>query len=179
MRRTPSQASARTQPINMREMKMWELAKHWLEITRGLTSAVALLAVLVAWRQLTLNRVNQRETTAKTTFREYLKLAVQHPEFACADYKDLSDVERERYEWLVGYLLWSIEELLEFKAGDDVWTKSLRLHLSYHRDYLASPSDFKEEEFQTYSRRTQDFIDQTIKPRTRYNPQAAHRAGQG
>jgi hypothetical protein len=57
---------------------MWEYAKDWAQIAPGFTPLVASAAVLLAWRQLVLNRCNQRETTAKATFREYLKLAVQN-----------------------------------------------------------------------------------------------------
>ena len=57
---------------------MWEHAKDWAQIAPGVTPVVALIAVLVAWRQLVLNRANQRENTAKATFRDYLRLAVQN-----------------------------------------------------------------------------------------------------
>ncbi len=113
---------------------MFEHAKDWAQISPGLTPAVALLAVLVAWRQLALNRANQRETTAKATFREYLRLAVQYPELSRGDYQDLKGDDRERYEWLVGYFLWSAEELLELKAKEDVWTTNLKMLASYHRE---------------------------------------------
>jgi hypothetical protein len=140
---------------------MWEPAKNWAVIAPGFTPIVALVAVLVAWRQLALNRANQRETTAKTTFREYLRLAVQYPKLSLADYKDLVGDDREQYEWLVGYLLWSAEELLEFKAKEDVWTKNLQMLVGYHRDYLRTPA-FMEHEFQTYSAKTQALIKKAI-----------------
>jgi hypothetical protein len=65
---------------------MWECARNWAQIAPGFTPVVALAAVLLAWRQLALNRANQRETTAKATFREYLKLAVQYPELSECNY---------------------------------------------------------------------------------------------
>jgi hypothetical protein len=64
---------------------MWEFFKLSAKIGPGLTPMAALLAVLVAWRQLVLNRRNQRETTAKATFREYLKLAFEHPDLAAGN----------------------------------------------------------------------------------------------
>ena len=58
-------------------MSVWDCARDWAQIAPGFTPVVAVAAVLLAWGQLNLNRANQRETTAKATFREYLKLAVQ------------------------------------------------------------------------------------------------------
>jgi hypothetical protein len=140
---------------------MWDHAKDWAQIAPLLTPIVALIAVLVAWRQLALNRANQRETTAKATFREYLRLAVQYPELSWNNYKTLKGDDLERYKWLVGYLLWSTEELLEFKAKEDVWTRNLRMLAGYHRDYLMSP-EFLEQELDTYSAKAQAHIKSVI-----------------
>ena len=51
----------------------WQHAKEWAEIAPGFTFVAAVIAGLLAWRQLVLNRANQRETTAKAAFREYLR----------------------------------------------------------------------------------------------------------
>jgi hypothetical protein len=140
---------------------MWNFVTCWVQIAPGLTPLVALIAVLVAWRQLALNRINQRETTAKTTFREYLRLAVQYPELSRIPYDQLTDDNLERYKWLVGYLLWSAEELLEFKAKEDVWTRNLQMLVGYHREYLKSP-EFIEQELGTYSLKMQALINRVI-----------------
>lgn len=91
---------------------MYDLLKDWAQISPGFVPVVALLAVLIAGRQLALNRISHRETTAKATLREYLKLAVQYPKLSQGDFSQLQGEELERYKWLVGYLLWSAEELL-------------------------------------------------------------------
>jgi len=143
---------------------MWECARNWAQIAPGFTPVVALAAVLLAWRQLALNRANQRETTAKATFREYLKLAVQYPELSECNYGALQGIERERYEWLVGYLLWSAEELLEFvpTEKEDLWTKNLQMLVDYHREYFKNSSIFMTKEFDTYSAKTQALIRRAI-----------------
>jgi hypothetical protein len=120
-----------------------------------------LIAVLVAWRQLALNRGNQRETTAKATFREYLRLAVQYPELSWDNYANLKGDNLERYKWLVGYFLWSAEELLEFTPKEDVWSRNLQMLAAYHREYLKSP-EFMEHEFDTYSAKTRALIKRAI-----------------
>jgi hypothetical protein len=143
---------------------MWECARNWAQIAPGFTPIVALAAVLLAWRQLVLNRANQRETTAKATFREYLKFAVQYPELSAGNYETLQGTERERYEWLVGYLLWSAEELLEFvpTKKEDLWTQNLQMLVEYHREYFKNSSIFMTKEFDTYSAKTQALIRRAI-----------------
>ena len=140
---------------------MWSYAKYWAEIAPGFTPVVALVAVLLAWRQLVLNRANQRETTAKATFREYLKLAVQYPELSSNNYENLTGDNLERYKWLVGYFLWSAEELLELNQKEDVWTRNLAMLAEYHREYLKS-KEFLEQELGTYSVKTQALIKRAI-----------------
>ena len=99
---------------------MWEYAKEWAQIAPGFTPLVAVAAVLLACRvQLVLNRYNQRETTAKATFREYLKLAVQYPELSSADFQSLKGDQLERYEWFVGcFLSGPLSGLLELETLD-------------------------------------------------------------
>jgi hypothetical protein len=143
---------------------MWDYARDWAQIAPGFTPIVAAAAVLLAWRQLVLNRANQRETTAKATFREYLKLAVQYPELSEGNYLTLQGTERERYEWLVGYLLWSAEELLEFVPTEkvDLWTTNLQILADYHREYFKNSPTFMPKEFKTYSAKTQAIIQRAI-----------------
>ena len=141
---------------------MWDYARDWAQIAPGFTSVVALTAVLLAWRQLVLNRTNQRETTAKATFREYLKLAVQYPELSGADYRALQGADLERYKWFVGYFLWSAEELLEFTLAEDAWGRNLQMLADDHGEYFKSSPMFMTKEFDTYSDKTQALIKRAI-----------------
>jgi hypothetical protein len=159
---------------------MWVYAQHWAQIAPGFTPIVALVAVLLAWRQLVLNRRNQRETTAKAIFREYLKFAVQYPELSDGKYETLQGIERERYEWLVGYLLWSAEELLDFvpTEKEDLWTKNLQMLANYHREYFENSPSFMTDEFDTYSAKTQDLIRRAIASGAGKGPSHARSIGQ-
>jgi len=142
---------------------MWQFAKDWAQIAPGFTPVVALFAVLLAWRQLALNRANQRETTAKATFREYLKLAVQYPELSAGNYETVvKDGNLERYEWFVGYFLWAAEELFEFAPSEAVWGRNLQMLADYHCAYFKNSSDFMAKEFGTYSAKTQALIKRAI-----------------
>ncbi|ERF85202.1 hypothetical protein JQ559_10575 [Bradyrhizobium viridifuturi] len=140
---------------------MYDLLKDWAQISPGFVPVVALLAVLIAGRQLALNRISHRETTAKATLREYLKLAVQYPKLSQGDFSQLQGEELERYKWLVGYLLWSAEELLEFDPKEGAWTRNLKMLMKHHGDYLKSP-EFNAQELGTYSAKTQSFIKDAV-----------------
>ena len=85
----------------------------------------------------------------------------KYPELSGERYRELTGTDRDRYEWLVGFFLWSAEELLEFKAREDVWTINLQMLAKYHKEYLNSP-EFKAHELKTYSAKTQALIRRAI-----------------
>lgn len=118
--------------------------------------AVALIALLVANQQLSLNRKNQRETTAKTNFREFLKLCVEYPKFAWGD----PDGQQDRYEWFVAHFLWAAEEILEFAPRE--WKQNLKLHINYHRNFLENNTRFQREDLLTYTPMLQAFLRETL-----------------
>jgi ketosteroid isomerase-like protein len=119
---------------------------------------IALAALLVARDQLSVNRQNQRETTAKTTFRDFLKLCVDNPELA---YGEPTSYKQKKYEWFVAHFVWAAEEILEFAPNE--WKSNLRLHVGYHKDYLQSDERFRREDWPTYSQKLRAFVDDTIK----------------
>jgi hypothetical protein len=118
-------------------------------------TATTVAALFVARGQLILNRENQRETTSKTIFREFLKLCVEHPDFAYGNNQD-----GPRYEWFVAHFLWAAEEILEY--APTAWEPNLRLYVSYHRDYLQKNQRFRSEDWPTYTPRLRDFVDRAL-----------------
>jgi hypothetical protein len=138
---------------------MWDHLRDWAQIAPLLTPVVALIAVIFAWLQLRLNRANQRETTAKATFREFLKICVQNPDLA---YGKSSPDKQNEYEWFVAYFLWATEEILEYSHKD--WEANLRLHMTYHKDFLRNNQRFHIEDFPTYSTAVQAPIVSVVGP---------------
>jgi hypothetical protein len=118
--------------------------------------SIASFAFFVARRQLLLNRQHQRENTAKTSFREFLKLCVDLPEFANGN----AVGNQVRYEWFVAHFLWAAEEILEFDPV--TWEKNLQLYVRYHQHYLRDDKRFRTEDFLTYTPKLRNFIDSTL-----------------
>jgi hypothetical protein len=137
---------------------MCELLKQWGQIAPGITFFVVLLGVVVAWRQLHLNRTNQRETTAKTIFREYLKFAFDNPRFAAGDYEEGSV---EKYRWFVGYFLWAYEEMFAFAKHDRAWMVNLQMQAKAHRRLFTDDEIFRNE-LPGYTADAQKLVDDVI-----------------
>ena len=122
-----------------------------------LTAVVACLALIIASGQLYLNRQNQRETTAKANFRDFLKLCVEYPEYAYGR----AELPDDTYAWFVAHFLWAAEEILEYAPRE--WERNLKLHVRYHRNYLKKDQRFVLEELPTYTPRLQRFLEETLK----------------
>lgn len=111
--------------------------------------------------QLNLNRANQRETTAKATFREFLKLAVEYPELAEGSYQAIiKSGKKDKYEWFVGYFLWAAEEILDYAEKDSTWVFNLQMVAKKHRDYFLT-TEFQAE-LPGYSNKIQSLIERAI-----------------
>ena len=138
---------------------MWDCTRDWAQIAPGITPIVAFVGLGLAVWQLRLIRTNQRETTAKATFREFLKLCVQSPGLA---YGKPDAGKQDEYEWFVGYFLWAAEEILKYSRKD--WEANLRLHMTYHKDYLKNDQRFRNEDFPTYSAAVRALIEEVVGP---------------
>jgi hypothetical protein len=142
---------------------MCHIVHSWIHVAPSLTPFVALIAVGVAWRQLALNRANQRETTAKAIFREYLRLAVENSDLAEGDYQALVKKEKSReYEWFVGYFLWAAEEILDYAPKDAIWQFNLQLNAKNHREYFMNNKKFREVEINGYKPNVRALIERVI-----------------
>ena len=117
---------------------------------------VAAMALGVAWIQLNRNRANQRETTAKATFREFLKLAVEYPELAEGKYQALARAgQKHKYEWFVAYFLWAAEEILDF--DEKGWKRNLEAVAKKHCTYFQT-SEFQNEELPLYNEKARALV---------------------
>src|SRR5579863_5176231 len=132
---------------------MWrDILDELAKVAPILTALVATFGFGVALTQLARNQRNQRETTAKNIFREYLKLAFDHPDFATPNYQKLAQTpeQLEKYAWFVAYLLWACEEMLQFASKDQIWQNNLQLNLAYHREYFLYDQEFRTKDLPVY-----------------------------
>jgi hypothetical protein len=124
-----------------------------------LPALVGAAALIFARQQLKLNRENQRETIAKTLYREYLKIALERPKFANPGLANIDFRKRtfdgsqetfEQYEWFVSYMLHACEEVLRISDSDG-WKSAIKRQVSYHAEYLNSSAFADEALVEHYS----------------------------
>ncbi len=128
----------------IRSPMMAFLRDHWLEVA---SIMVALAAISVAVWRITASRRDDRERSARSTWREYNIQALTYPLLA---YPDLDRIkqdleEYERYEWFVAFLIETCAEILATMKQSPLgvrWEDVLRRHLSFHWRYLES-DDFR------------------------------------
>ena len=97
-----------------------------------LLSAVAVwatfLVALCALGQLRATKIEARSSTARQIDKDYLALAIQHPEFSSASYPKNNPrlhtfsndtLIYERYEFYAAYLLFAAEGILESCSDDE------------------------------------------------------------
>jgi len=110
-------------------------------------------------RQIEADHQEQGESTAKSIFREYLRLAFEHPDLAAPDYPKLAAEpdKYQKYSWFVAHLLWACEEILQYEKGE-IWKKNLQRNVDYHREYFINDSDFNEKDFRLYDSSVQELV---------------------
>jgi hypothetical protein len=113
-------------------------------VANVVTASAALVAIVIAVRQLHSSREVQKEATAKELYKDYLLLAFQNPNYSSPSYPIASptypslktDKETfEQYEFYVSNMLFAIEEIHRLTDGDD-WTEVLTDQIKYHALYL-------------------------------------------
>lgn len=133
------------------------------ESYKHLLGALAVLLTLGGFvltiMQLNRNLKFQRETVAKTTYREYLQLCIAKPDLAAGRVMKAS-IKWEEYAWFVATLLWACEEIVEYARGNAAWMRTVRTQLGYHRAYLAS--DEFQKKLDLYTPRVRKLIDEVI-----------------
>jgi hypothetical protein len=131
------------------------------------TVALAVIAVIAAfitaWAAINA-RNSQREATAKDIYRDYLKLAFQHPKFANPEASgDLAAMRKnEEYRWFVAFMLNSCDEIARIKSRDKGWRKTIRLDLRMHEEYLGSPEFVEDGGWGLYSRELKCIAKETL-----------------
>jgi hypothetical protein len=133
-----------------------ELWVKWMEIfSSTATVVIAGLALYVAhnqlnlgWKQLKNNRDEARSATAHSLYHQYLTLCIEKPEFANGmDKPEGKTEEYGNYCWFVSSMLFTFEQILETKATDDKWKRTIKSQLQTHHELLSTSSTVREEQW--------------------------------
>jgi hypothetical protein len=115
---------------------IWENADKLGALATVATATIAVIALIFAAKQIAAGKASQREATAKDIYRDYLKLAFEHPDFAYPGERDLK--QDNEYRWFVAFMLNSCDEITECLPGNELWRKTILEDLRLHTDYLNS-----------------------------------------
>jgi hypothetical protein len=113
-----------------------------------------LTLVIVAICQLISASKSQREATAKGIYRDYLKLALEHPSFANPRHftDDLISLhQNERYRWFIAFMLNACDEIARSQHRNKGWRKTIRLDLEMQAAYLESEQFQQDGGWELYS----------------------------
>jgi hypothetical protein len=108
-------------------------------------AVIAAFSLVVALRAFRANRQNQRDTIVQRAFSDYLKMAMDHPEFAFppdhtldhdAQTFDGKAEEFGRYEWYLSGVLNTVHLILEVEGDTPLWRETMHNQIAYHWQYL-------------------------------------------
>jgi hypothetical protein len=114
------------------------------QIAANLATVAAAGGVWVAYRQWKSGVRSQQEATALGIWKDYVQLALAHPDLASPDASLLNGDRRSerfrRYDWFVSAMLFACEQIVALQPHDREWRASIADHLHIHRVYLSHPS---------------------------------------
>jgi hypothetical protein len=120
-------------------MSVRELA----EVAANVATVIALIGIVVAYRQFRADTIAQKHTAAITAWTEYLRLALAHPDFARPQPwltgAGISGPQFSQYRWFVATLLFACEQVLEAHPDDSAWREIVKAQLRHHHAFLAQP----------------------------------------
>ena len=139
-------------------------AAWWLRyaaIAQIVQATVALIGIGAIIYQVEEIRSSSRATSARQIYQAYLDLAFKEPALAAPDYDRIKagNLEtRQRYETFVSYFLYACEEALVAFDREREWKNACAYDLKYHLPFLCEKNKSDPAFLQTYSDKTQAFV---------------------
>ena len=125
------------------------------------TAVVAAIALVVASLQIVKSNATQREATAQDAYKEYLRLAIETPDFADGVSKlPEKESDRTKYSWFVTYFLHSAEHVFLLEPSDE-WRAAISTQVCLHKVYLAGEEYQKILKFH-YDKKFREFVDRSL-----------------
>jgi hypothetical protein len=133
----------------------------------------AVIALVYAHVQITEGRNAERRANAHELWRESMRVAFDHPQFADPSLK-LADFDYQaktingsaelfqKYEMYMDTILSASDDVLEVLPTKE-WDKTLRLELRQHRDYLRSPHFQNSGYLEQYTPKFRAYLDDVLK----------------
>jgi len=120
----------------------------WLPLSTAVLAASAIVGVILAAAALQRNARVERENRARQIHLDYLQVAMAHPHLSGpahiklktddgALFKVAVDVDFEKYEWFVSYLLSAAGVIWDAVGSEHIVGRLMKLQVSYHADYIA------------------------------------------
>jgi len=116
-----------------------------------------MIIAIFGFRGANLQLKQIRENSAERLFGDYLRLAVEKPNFSEPDYTAIRNdkVMFAAYKAFVWNLLYGCEEIITSFFPDDAWERTCRDHIKRHARYLC---EFEIEQLGSYSPSMQKLI---------------------
>jgi Na+-translocating ferredoxin:NAD+ oxidoreductase RnfD subunit len=119
-----------------------DVLEKLIQLLAGVATIAGVAGIWVAYGQWKSGIRGQQEATALGIFKDYLQLALAHPDLA-SPAPDIHTLGRRsadfrRYEWFVAVMLFACEQIVALQPKDREWRSSVADHLNIHRHYLAS-----------------------------------------
>ena len=122
----------------------------WSAIAAWVTAGIALVALVLAYRQIKSSEKASREATALQAWSDYLTLCVEHPEYSShpmvrplLEGKSAKDIQgqlttaSEKYLWLISMLLLGCEKVLLSEPTSAEWRATMVAQIAFHWPSLA------------------------------------------
>jgi len=143
------------------DMTLYQFAN----MVKGFAIAVGVAAAIVMaakwWQRSQRAARVTREAHAKRVYATYLLQAMQHPELARPSGEEAAKSRaRTQYQWFLGFLLTTAEEILLVDPSD-TWRETIARQLAAHREFLASAA-FREGPYRGLSSELKGLVDDAI-----------------
>jgi hypothetical protein len=115
-------------------------ALQWTQLFANIATIAGVVGVIVAYRQFRSGAIAQKRATAVVAWSEYLRLALQHQQFARPEPymtgKGIGTPVFSQYRWFVAAMMFAAEQVLDAHDGDKAWEDIVKAQLRYHKGFL-------------------------------------------